>query len=77
MLGALVVGGGSAMVLKDLVVGILAKYFDNLEKKLLPKVLFTNVFLKVCRTTSQLVQSQFLMENIGDPIKVKDPRGPG
>ena len=76
MLGALGVGGGSALVLKALVVGILAKYFDNLEKKI-PKVLFTNVFLKVCRTTSQLVQSQFLMENIGDPIKVKDPRGPG
>ena len=77
MLGALGVGGGSALVLKALVVGILAKYLDHLGKTLLPKNVFINVFLRVCRTTSQLVLSQFLIENIGDPIKVKDPRGPG
>ena len=40
---------------------------------LLPKAFFSNVFLKVSRITSQLMQTQILVDNPGEPIKLEVP----
>ena len=57
--------------------GILEKSMDHLWKNCLPIAFFTIVFMKVSTNTSQFIQTQILVENSWEPIKVGHPEGGG
>ena len=44
---------------------------DHLWKNCFPKKIFTDVFIEVSTNTYKLVQTQILVENSGEPIKVR------